>query len=138
MIVRLFLQVLLRGFATRNDRLQRNHLVVFDEWHQVHVIVTLDDEDSLTAISLLIRVFKDVQHVPLSDEEHDLLEAEVAVSLQLLVLRVVPGEILHQSECTRMCAFWAHIRRSRIVPPSTVAVARGALVGLVLWISTAA
>jgi hypothetical protein len=48
MIVRLSLQVLLRSLATRNDRLQHNHLVVFDEWHQVHVIVTLDDEDPLT------------------------------------------------------------------------------------------
>ena len=38
MIVRLFLQVLLCGFATRDDRLQGNQLVVFDEWHEVHVV----------------------------------------------------------------------------------------------------
>jgi hypothetical protein len=54
MIVRLFLQVLLRGLATRNDRFQGNNLVVFDEWHKVHLLVALDDEDPLTAISLLV------------------------------------------------------------------------------------
>jgi hypothetical protein len=64
MIVRLFLQVLLRGFATRDDRLQGNQLVVFHEWHEVHIIVTLDDEDPLIAIPLLIRVFKDVSTCP--------------------------------------------------------------------------
>ena len=53
MIVRFLLQVLLRGLATRNDRLQGNQPVVFDEWDEVHVIVTLDDEDPLTTISLL-------------------------------------------------------------------------------------
>ena len=47
-------------------------IVVFDEWHEVDVIVALDDdEDPLAAITLLVRVFKDVQHVSLSDEEHD-------------------------------------------------------------------
>src|ERR1700704_1431891 len=63
MIVRLPVQVLLRGLATWNDRLQRDQLIVFDEWHEVYVIVTLNDEDPLTAVSLLIRVFKDVQHM---------------------------------------------------------------------------
>jgi hypothetical protein len=38
------------------------------------------DEDPLTAISLLVRVFQDVQHVPLSEEEHDLFEAGVNVT----------------------------------------------------------
>jgi hypothetical protein len=96
MIVRLPVQVLLRGLATWNDRLQRDQPIVFDEWHEVHVIVPLDDEDPLTAVSLLIRVFKDVQHVSLSDEEHDLFEPDAAIGLQLLVCRVVPGEILHR------------------------------------------
>jgi hypothetical protein len=63
MLVRLPLQVRLRGLATWNDRLQRDQPIVFDEWHEVHVIVTLNDEDPLTAVSLLIRVFKDVHHV---------------------------------------------------------------------------
>jgi hypothetical protein len=45
-----------------------------------HVIVTLDDEDPLTTISLLIRVFKNVQHVSVSDEEHDLFEPDAAFS----------------------------------------------------------
>jgi hypothetical protein len=54
-----------------------------------HVIVTLDDEDPLTTISLLIRVFKNVQHVSVSDEEHDLFEPDAAIGLQLLVFRVV-------------------------------------------------
>jgi hypothetical protein len=45
MIVGLFPQVLLRGLTTRNDRLQGNQLVIFDEWDEVDVIVALDDED---------------------------------------------------------------------------------------------
>ena len=94
MIVRFLLQVLPCGFPTRNNRLQGNQPIVFDEAHEVDIVVTLDDEDPLTAVSLLVRVLQDVQHVPLSDEEHDLLEADAAVSLQLLVFRVVPGELL--------------------------------------------
>lgn len=31
-----------------NGRLQGNQLVVFDEWDKIHVIVTLDDENSDT------------------------------------------------------------------------------------------
>ena len=116
MIVRFLLQILLRGLPTRNDRLQDNQLVVFDEWHEVHVVVTLDDEDPLTAVSLLIRVFQDVQHVSLSDKEHDLFEPDAAVGLQPLVFRVVPGEVFHRSESIKMCACKAHIRHSHIVP----------------------
>jgi hypothetical protein len=74
MVVDLFRQVLLRGFTTRTDRLQCNQLVVLHEWHEGHVIVTPDDEDPLTAVSLLVRVFQDVQHVPLSGGEGDVLE----------------------------------------------------------------
>jgi hypothetical protein len=40
MIVRLSLQVLLRGPAPWNDRLHRDQPIVFDEWHEVHVIVS--------------------------------------------------------------------------------------------------
>ena len=85
MIVRLLLQVPPRGLSARNDCLQGNRFVVFDEGHEVQVIVTLDDEDPLSAISLLVRVFQDVQRVSLSDEEHDLFEPDAAVGLQLLV-----------------------------------------------------
>ena len=74
------------------------------------------DEDPLTAIPLLIRVFQDVQHMSLSDEEHDLFEPDAAVGLQLLVLRVIPGEIFHRSESIKVCAFKAHIRRSELCP----------------------
>jgi hypothetical protein len=82
MIVRFLLQVLPRGFPTRNNRLQCNQPVIFDEGHEVDIIVTLDDEDPLTAVSLPVRVLQDVQHVPLSDEEHDLFESDAAVGLQ--------------------------------------------------------
>ena len=55
-IVRLFLSVLLRRLATQNDRLQRTQLVVFDERHEVDVIVTPDDEDPLSARASWIRL----------------------------------------------------------------------------------
>src|SRR6266576_506596 len=62
MIVRFLLQIPLRGLPTRNDRLQDNQPVVFDERHEVDIVVTLDDEDPLAAVSLLVRVFQDVEH----------------------------------------------------------------------------
>jgi hypothetical protein len=40
MIVWIPVQVLLRGLATWNDRLQCDQPIVFDEWHEVYVIVT--------------------------------------------------------------------------------------------------
>jgi len=116
MIVRFLLQILLRGLPTRNDRLQDNQLVVFDEGHEVDIVVTLDDEDPLAAVSLLVRVFQDVEHVPLSEEEHDLFEPDAAVGPQLLVLRVIPGEIFHRSESIKnVCLLGTHLAQ-RIVP----------------------
>jgi len=41
---------------------------------------------------LWVRVFKDIQHVPLSDEEHDLFESDAAVDFQRVAFRVLPGE----------------------------------------------
>jgi hypothetical protein len=37
-------------------------------------------------------MFNDIQHVPLSDEEHDLFESDAAVDFQRLAFRVLPGE----------------------------------------------
>lgn len=84
---------------------------------KVHVVVTLDHEDALTAISLWVGLFKNIQHLSLSDEEHDLFEPDAAIGLQFLAFRVVPGEILHQFEGITSCALEAHVRdTSKLCP----------------------
>jgi hypothetical protein len=80
-------QVLLCRLPTGNDRLQDDQLVVFDEGNEVHVVVTLYDEDPLTAVSFLVGVFKDVQRMSSFDEEDDFLEPDGSLGLQCLVLR---------------------------------------------------
>jgi hypothetical protein len=52
MSVWFLLQALLRRLPARNDRLQGNQPIVFDEGHEVDTVVTLDDEDPLTAVTL--------------------------------------------------------------------------------------
>ncbi len=58
---------------------------------------TLDDEDPLAAVSLLVRVFQNVQEVPLLDQEHTFFKPDGPLGLQLFVLRLFPSEVLHQS-----------------------------------------
>jgi hypothetical protein len=47
MIVGLLIEVLLRGLPTRDDRLQKDRVLVLHERHQEHVVVASDDEDAL-------------------------------------------------------------------------------------------
>ena len=66
-------------------------MLVLDERHQVHVVLASDDEDPLAGVSR-VRVLQDVEQVATLDVEDDFLEPDVAIRLELRVLRVVPGE----------------------------------------------
>lgn len=70
MIVRLLTQVLLRGLATGNDRLQEDRLLILHERHQVDVGVAPHHEDPLLGVSLRVRVRQDVEQVSVIDQEH--------------------------------------------------------------------
>src|SRR5665213_402274 len=54
-------------------------------------------------------MLQDVEHVAAFDVENDLLKTDPAVSLELLVLRVIPSEVFHSVEWSTMCACKAHI-----------------------------
>jgi hypothetical protein len=71
-------------------------VLVFDERHEVHVVIVANDEDALTGISFAVRVFQDLQEVAALDVEHDVLEPDAALLSQLGVLRVIPVEVLHE------------------------------------------
>src|SRR5437868_2874838 len=117
-MVGLLTEVLLRGLPTRNDRLQEDRLLVLDERHQVHVVVALNHEDALTTVTVRFRVHQDVEQVATFDMKNDVLEPDAAVRLELRVLRVVPGEVLHCYERNTTCARKAHIAIGSGVPTS--------------------
>src|SRR5258708_37647430 len=79
MIVSLLTEVQLRGLPTRNDRLQEDRVLVFDE-HQVHVILA-SDEKGVARVTLGIRMIQDVVQVAMLDVEHHVLESDAAVRL---------------------------------------------------------
>src|SRR4051794_41047345 len=111
-MVGFFTDIVLRGLPTRDDRLQEDRMLVLDERHQVHVILTLDDEDTLARVTLGVRVIEDVQQVPALDVEDDVLEPDAALRPELRVLRVVPGEVLHyRKDNTAVCLVGTHWRR---------------------------
>jgi hypothetical protein len=59
--------VLLRRLAARNDRLQEDRLLVFDERHEVDVILALNDEDALANVAVGVRKFQDIGDVAALD-----------------------------------------------------------------------
>jgi hypothetical protein len=80
-----------------DDRLQGNHLVVFDKWHEIHVVVAPDDEDPFAAISLLVRVFK--AEVDTDGEDRSGIrspdDSEALVQSECLI-RCHDGNVFHQ------------------------------------------
>src|ERR1700704_1471021 len=93
-------------------------MLVLDERHQVHVVLALDDEDALASVPVGVRVFQDVEQVATLYVEDDVLEPDAAIRLELRVLRVVPGEVLHCHQGRTTCAHEAHVVISSIVPAS--------------------
>ena len=51
-----------------------------------------------------VRVFQDIEQVATLDVKDDVLEPDAAIRLELCVLRVVPGEVLHCYERSTTCA----------------------------------
>ena len=51
-------------------------MLIFDEWDEVHVVLEPDDEDALAAVTVSVRVFRDVEQVAILDVEDDVLERD--------------------------------------------------------------
>jgi hypothetical protein len=88
----LLTEVLLRGLPTRDDRLQKDRVLILDERHQIHVVLSSDDENALAAVTLGVRVLQDIEQVASLDVEDDFFEPDAALRPELRVLRVVPVE----------------------------------------------
>src|SRR5258705_2282822 len=108
-MVGLLTEVLLRRLPAWDDRLQEHCVLVLDERHQVNVVFALDDEDALAGVPVGVRVFQDVEQVATLNVEDDVLEPDAAIRLELRVLRVVPGEVLHSYQRSTTCAHKAHV-----------------------------
>ena len=67
-------------------------MLVFDERHQVHVVVAPDDEDALADLTVRVRMLQDVEQVAALDVEDNVLEPNAALRPELRVLRVVPAK----------------------------------------------
>src|ERR1043166_4696457 len=96
MVFRLLAQVLLGGLSAGNDCFQEYRCLVLDERDEVHVIVTSNDKDALTLVSVLIGMLDRIEQVTSLDMKDDFFEPNAALSFERLILRVVPGEVLHQ------------------------------------------
>jgi hypothetical protein len=83
-------------------------MLVLDERYQVHVVVALDDEDTLTTVALGVRVFQNVEQITALNVEDDVLEPDAALFPEFRVLRLVPDEVLHRSQDSTTCACEAH------------------------------
>ena len=68
-------------------------MVILDERHQIHVILSSDDENALATVTLGVRVLQDIEQVASLDVEDDVFEPDAALRPELRVLRVVPVEV---------------------------------------------
>src|SRR5688572_14799458 len=88
----------------RDDRLQEDRVLIFDEGDEVYVVLAPNDEDALAGVTVGVRVFQNVEQVATLDVEDDVLEPDAALRPELRVLRVVPVEVLHRTQGITMCA----------------------------------
>src|SRR5260221_8742107 len=119
----LLTEVLLRGLPTRDDRLEEDRVLILDGRHQIHVVLSSDDENALAAVTLGVRVLQDLEQVASLDVEDDFFEPDAALRPELRVLRVVPVEVLHRLQNNTMCAHKAHVGVGLSVPkrgPKTI------------------
>ena len=77
--VGLLTQVLLRSLPARDNRLQEDRVLVFDERHEVHVLLATDHEDALAGVTVGVRMFQDVEQAAALDVEGDVLEPDAAL-----------------------------------------------------------
>ena len=66
-------------------------MLVFDERHQVHVVLAPDDEDALAGVTAGVRVFQNVEQITALDVEDDVLEPDAALRPGLRVLSRRPS-----------------------------------------------
>ena len=71
-------------------------MLVFDERHQVHVVIAPNYEDALASVTAGVRMFQDDEQIAPLDVEDDVLEPDAALRPELRVLRGVPVEVLHR------------------------------------------
>jgi hypothetical protein len=98
-------------------------VLVLDQRHHIHVVVPLNDEYALPAVTLGARVLQDIEQVASLDVEDDFFEPDAAFRPELRVLRVVPVEVLHRLRGSMMCAHKAHVGVGLSVPkrgPTTI------------------
>ncbi len=54
-------------------------MLVLDEGYQVHIVLTLDDEDALAGVTVGVRMLDDVEQVAALDVKDDVLESDAGV-----------------------------------------------------------
>lgn len=91
-------------------------MLVLDERHQVHVVISPDNEDTLAGVTVGVWVLQDVEQIAPLDVEDDVLEPDPAVGPELGVLGIVPSKELHHGQRSTMCAHKAHIGVIETVP----------------------
>ena len=79
-------------------------MLILDERHQIHIVLSSDDENPLAAVTLGVRVLQDIEQVASLDVEDDFFEPDAALRPELRVLRVVPVEVLQRTLGITMCA----------------------------------
>ena len=55
-------------------------MLILDKRHEVHVVLTPDDEDPLPGVTVGIRVFQNVEQIAALDVEDDVLEPDLAIA----------------------------------------------------------
>src|SRR5262245_58623228 len=91
----LLTEVLLRGLPTQDDCRQEDRVLILDERHQVHVVLSSDDENALAAVTLGFGWSRISSRSPRSMWK-TISSNPTPRSPELRVLRVVPVEVLHR------------------------------------------
>jgi hypothetical protein len=99
-MVGLLTEVLRRRLPARDDRLQEHRVLVFDERHEVHIVLAPDDEDALAGVTVRVRMLKDVEQFAALDVEDDVLEPDAALRPDVCLI----GTHWHRLQCARQCA----------------------------------
>ena len=56
-------------------------MLILDERHQIHVVLSSDDENALAAVTLGVRVLQDIEQVASLDVEDDFFEPDARSAL---------------------------------------------------------
>ncbi|MFY9973629.1 MAG: hypothetical protein WAK53_05185 [Chromatiaceae bacterium] len=81
--------------AAGNDGFQEDFLIVLDERNEVGLVLNHDDGDLLSWISLLIRVFKNINLVPELDIQDHIFEGNAPFCPEKIILLRIPRKDFH-------------------------------------------